>query len=184
MKALLLDIDGVICLSTEWGSRLKNKEGLDSSFDRFNDKAIKVLNEIISKTDCEIILTSDWRFEAPFEIIQELFKIRNILKSPIDHTTLEGLNPNLFKEEDKNFKMELEQTRALEIMDYINSRPEIKQWVAVDDLDLRKNVETNNWNEQSPLYRWWGLDNFVWTRRQNEGIKQCGIKEKVLKFLL
>jgi hypothetical protein len=54
MKVIFLDHDGVICLSTEWGSRFKNKEGLDSTFDRFNDKALKVLNEIIDETDCEI----------------------------------------------------------------------------------------------------------------------------------
>jgi hypothetical protein len=28
-----------------------------------------------------------------------------------------------------------------------------------------------------------GLDNFVLTARSNEGIKQCGIKEKVIEFL-
>ena len=30
----------------------------------------------------------------------------------------------------------------------------------------------------------WGLDNFVETPRGSEGIKQKGIKEKVLNFLL
>jgi hypothetical protein len=29
----------------------------------------------------------------------------------------------------------------------------------------------------------WGLENFVWTPRDFEGIKQSGIKDKVLKFL-
>jgi hypothetical protein len=29
----------------------------------------------------------------------------------------------------------------------------------------------------------WGLENFVWTSRDWEGIKQSGVKEKVLKFL-
>jgi hypothetical protein len=29
----------------------------------------------------------------------------------------------------------------------------------------------------------WGLDNFVWTSRINEGIKQVGIKDKILNFL-
>jgi hypothetical protein len=47
MKILFLDHDGVICLSSEWGSRFKNKEGLDSVFDRFNEKAVRVLNQII-----------------------------------------------------------------------------------------------------------------------------------------
>ena len=29
----------------------------------------------------------------------------------------------------------------------------------------------------------WGLDNFVLTPKGNEGLKQSGIKEKVLSFL-
>ena len=48
-KVLFLDHDGVICLATEWGSRFKNKDGFDSLFDRFNQKAINVLNEIIER---------------------------------------------------------------------------------------------------------------------------------------
>jgi hypothetical protein len=29
----------------------------------------------------------------------------------------------------------------------------------------------------------WAIGNFVLTPKSNEGIKQCGIKEKVIKFL-
>jgi hypothetical protein len=29
----------------------------------------------------------------------------------------------------------------------------------------------------------WAIDNFVLTPKSSEGIKQCGIKEKVIKFL-
>ena len=58
MKILFLDFDGVICLSTEWGSRYKTK----TQFDRFNAKALKVLNEILFLTDCEIVVSYDWRF--------------------------------------------------------------------------------------------------------------------------
>jgi hypothetical protein len=61
MRILVLDHDGVLCLSTEWGSRFKNKEGFDSLFDRFNDKAIKTLNQIIEETDCEILVVLRYR---------------------------------------------------------------------------------------------------------------------------
>ena len=80
MKTIFLDHDGVICLSTEWGSRYKNKEGLDSVFDRFNKKATNVLNEIIEATDCEIVISSDWRFHASLSDMRELYKIRGIKK--------------------------------------------------------------------------------------------------------
>jgi hypothetical protein len=29
----------------------------------------------------------------------------------------------------------------------------------------------------------WAIDNFVLTPRRNEGIKQSGVKDKILKFL-
>ena len=154
MKVLFLDHDGVICLSTEWGSRFKNKEGLDSAFDRFNAKAIKVLNEIIEETDCEIVISSDWRFHASLSQMQQLFKERGIAKPPMDYT--------------RDFSSTLEkaaESRCLEIEDWVKAHPQITHWVAVDDMDLSQ------------------LDNFVQTPRSKEGIKQCGIKEKIIKFL-
>lgn len=167
MKILFLDHDGVICLSTEWGSRFKNKEGFDSLFDRFNEKAIKVLNEIIEETDCEIVISSDWRFHCTLDEMKELYKIRGVKKSPIDYTR-NDLDWKLFKDISPNH--ELEVTRCLEIKDWIKEHPEITHWVAVDDMDLSNKHE-------------WGLDNFVNTPRSKEGIKQSGIKEKIIKFL-
>ena len=62
--------------------------------------------------------------------------------------------------------------RILEINKYLELNPNVEQWVAIDDLNM------------SPEYnQGHGLDNFVLTARSNEGIKQSGIKEKVLKFL-
>lgn len=170
---LFLDHDGVICLSSEWGSRFKNKEGLDSVFDRFNEKAIKVLNEIIEATDCEIVISSDWRFHATLEDMQELYKIRGILKSPIAYTTsqLESTNHFFSRHTD------LEETRSLEILDYLENHPEVTNWVAVDDLDMSERYGPISGNFL------WGLKNFVLTPKSSEGIKQTGIKEKIIKIL-
>ena len=167
MKVLFLDHDGVICLSSEWGSRFKNKEGLDSAFDRFNDKAIKVLNQIIEETDCEIVISSDWRFHAPLEQMQELYRIRGIKKSPIAYTRSD-LDWKLAKDVAPN--LELEVTRSLEILSWLEDNPQVTHWVAVDDMDLSKRPD-------------WGLENFVRTPKSSEGIKQSGVKDKILKFL-
>lgn len=158
MKILFLDHDGVICLSTEWGSRFKNKEGLDSVFDRFNEKAIKVLNEIIEVTDCEIVISSDWRFHASLSDMRELYKVRGIIKQPIGYTGLV-----------KSSATDLELARATEIRNWldIHDPKSVMKWVAVDDMDMLT----------------WLTDNFVWTPRSSEGIKQCGVKEKVIKIL-
>jgi hypothetical protein len=148
---LFLDHDGVICLSTEWGSRFK-KEGLDGLFDRFNQKALNVLNDIIDETDCEIVISSDWRFHATLSQMQQLYKERGIAKPPINYTKISDWVNNA------------EETRVAEILDYVNKK-NITKWVAVDDLDLSE------------------LGNFVQTPRSSEGIKQIGVKEKIIKFL-
>jgi hypothetical protein len=160
-KVLFLDHDGVICLATEWGSRFKNKEGFDSLFDRFNQKAINVLNEIIDETDCEIVISSDWRFHCSLSEMQQLYKIRGIGKSPMAYTR-NDLDWKLFK--DINPDKELETTRVMEILSYVKEH-NLTNWVAVDDMDLIL------------------LGNFVHTPKSKEGIKQLGIKEKIIKFL-
>lgn len=173
MKVLFLDHDGVICLSTEWGSRFKNKEGLDSTFDRFNQKAIKVLNEIIDTTDCEIVVSSDWKYHGTLKQMQELYKIRGILKSPIAYTTKSLPHTNHFFNKDTD----LEETRSLEILEYLKENPEVTNWVAVDDMDLSEHYGPISGNFL------WGLKNFVQTPKSNEGIKQTGKKEQIIKFL-
>ena len=167
MKILFLDIDGVICLAANWGSRFKNKEGLDSIFDRFDPKAVKVLNEIIEKTDCEIVISSDWRFHATLEEMQELYRIRGIKKVPIDYTCDFSSN-----------KEKAAVSRSWEILDWVKTHPEITHWVAVDDLDMSEHFGPISGNLN------FGFKNFVLTPRSHEGIKQCGIKEKIMKFLL
>lgn len=168
MKVMFLDHDGVICLSTEWGSRFKNKDGLDSTFDRFNDKAIKILNQIIDETDCEIVISSDWRYHATLSQMKELYKIRGIKKSPIDYTP----------EISKNSLENMAEDRSIEIKNWLKLHPEVTHWVAVDDLDMKEKYGPISGN----LIR--GLSNFVHTPRSVEGIKQSGIKEKIIKFLV
>jgi hypothetical protein len=189
MKVIFLDNDGVICLSNNWGGRSKkwvkyrsaNPETsryiddapVDIRFDDFDTKAIKVLNEILEETEAEIVVSSDWRCHANLEELGEYFLSQGILKKPIGFTKLLGQC-----DQPENYewlhKWDLEQSRSLEILQYLRDNPEITQWVAVDDLNMGKNGE--EWKD-------WGLDNFVLTPSRTEGIKQSGIKEKIIKFL-
>jgi hypothetical protein len=73
-----------------------------------------------------------------------------------------------------------EQERHFEIKDWLESHSEVTHWVAVDDLFMGIQVEASSYGPHS---RDWGLENFVWTPRDWEGIKQSGIKEKILKHL-
>jgi len=179
INVLFLDHDGVICLPDQWGKRTESSIDIDSYFDKFDLKARNILNEIIEKTDCEIIISSDWRFHCSLETMGELYIKRDIIKKPYDYTSLNGLNiPEDFVW-NKNF--EPQQTRSLEILDYLRTNVNINNWVAVDDLDLRKFITSKK--SEILEERKWGLENFVWTNKFNEGIKQCGIKDKIIKYL-
>ena len=189
MKVIFLDHDGVICLSSEWGGRYKkqkewggrklsmtNKEiPLEYRFDNFNQKAVKVLNEILEETGAEIVVSSDWKLHATLEELGEYYEQQGIIKKPIAVTTNLGqctwYNDQVWI---WSPRWDSEMTRVIEITQFLHDYPEVTHWVSIDDLDMGKNGE--DWKN-------WGMDNFVLTPLGNEGIKQSGIKDKVLKFL-
>jgi hypothetical protein len=192
MKVLFLDNDGVICLSNNWGGRTKKwanyrSENPDSSkvlkdapvsvrFDDFDKKAIKILNEIIEETGCEIVVSSDWKLHATLEELGEYYESQGIIKKPI------ALTPNIQNCKDIEStiiwspRWELEQIRTIEIKQYLHDHPEVTHWVSVDDLKMGKIGEP--WKDE------WAIDNFVLTPKSNEGIKQSGVKEKILNYLM
>jgi hypothetical protein len=192
MKVIFLDHDGVICLSTEWGGRHKKQKDfgrkmsqgalempVEMRFDNFNRKAVNVLNEILEETDAEIVVSSDWKRWATVEEMGEYYESKGIAKKPIAFTpdlkdcTVHGDNFIWSRAWD------LEQSRSIEIKQYLHDHPEVTHWVAVDDLRMGK----SGLDYSIPYEHEWGLDNFVETPRSTEGIKQSGIKENVLKFL-
>jgi HAD domain in Swiss Army Knife RNA repair proteins len=191
MKVIFLDHDGVICLSNNWGGRTKKwakyrSENPDSSkdkkdapvsfrFDDFDTKSVKVLNEILEETGAEIVVSSDWKLHATLEELGEYYELHGISKKPI------SLTPNLkdCTVHGNNFiwspRWDLEQTRTIEIKQYLHDHPEVTHWVSIDDLNMGKIGEP--WKDE------WAIDNFVLTPKQNEGIKQSGVKEKILNYL-
>ena len=189
MKVIFLDHDGVICLSSEWGGRFKKQNKwkgrklsmttlempIEYRFDNFNQKAIKTLNEILEETGAEIVVSSDWKRWANVEEMGEYYESKGIIKKPIALTTNLG-QCNWYSDQTWIWspRWDLEMTRVIEIKQFLHDHPEVTHWVAVDDLDMGKNGE--DWKD-------WGLDNFVLTPSSNEGIKQMGIKDKILKFL-
>jgi hypothetical protein len=145
-------------------------------FDNFNQKAIQTLNEILEETGAEIVVSSDWKRWANVEEMGEYYESKGIIKKPIALTTNLG-QCDWYSDQTWIWspRWDLEMTRVIEIKQFLHDHPEVTHWVAVDDLDMGKNGE--DWKN-------WGLDNFVLTPSGNEGIKQTGIKEKILKFLL
>ena len=192
MKIIFLDHDGVICLSTEWGGRFKKQreagrklsQSVDSlpvlaRFDNFNKKAIVTLNEILEETDAEIVVSSDWKRWSSVEEMGEYYESQGIKKKPIGFT-----KKVIDCDVPENFvwspRWELEQERSLEILQYLKDNPQITHWVAVDDLNMGIPQDHETWGEMEMD---WGLSNFVLTPKSIEGIKQTGIKEKIIKYL-
>lgn len=194
MKVIFLDHDGVICLSNNWGGRSKkwakyrsanpetSTDKMDAPvfvrFDDFDGKAVQILNKILEETGAEIVVSSDWKGWANVEEMGEYYESQGIIKKPIALTR--NLADCTWENEEKeswfwNPRWDLEMTRVVEIRQYLHDHPEITHWVAIDDLNMGKNGEP--WKN-------WGLDNFVLTPLSNEGIKQSGIREKILKYLI
>ena len=196
MKVIFLDNDGVICLSSNWGSRYKKRKKwggmklsmtgreipLEYRFDNFDKKAIKILNEILEEIGAEIVVSSDWRFHANLEELGEYYLSQGIIKKPIAVT---GMFKDLFPREwsGLRFRAELELERYMEIEHWVENHPEITHWVAVDDLDMSVQFLGDRFSPKDGSDSKPGLTNFVHTPRSSEGIKQCGIKEKIIKFL-
>jgi hypothetical protein len=197
MKIIFLDHDGVICLDNNWGGRRKkqNKWGgmklsmdrkgipVEYRFDNFDQKAVSVLNEILDETDAEIVVSSDWKHWATVEEMGEYYEMQGIKKKPIDFT--KNLGQCSFQDKKSfqwSYTYDLEQSRYVEITQYLMDHPEITQWVAVDDLHMGKHVENSKYGAFDRDD--WGLTNFVWTPRPSEGIKQLGVKDKILKYLI
>ena len=191
MKILFLDHDGVICLSNNWGGR-KNKWAkyrsanpetspnlkdapVEVRFDDFDSKAVKALNGIIKETGAEIVISSDWKLHATLGELGDYYESQGIIKRPIALTpdiqncTVHG---NIFM---WSQEWDLEQVRTIEIKQYLHDHTEITHWVSIDDLNMGKIGE--------PWKDIWAIDNFVLTPKSSEGIKQSGIKEKILKYL-
>ena len=192
MKVIFLDHDGVICLSTEWGGRHKKQrefgrkmsQGItempvEMRFDNFNKKAVKILNEILEETDAEIVVSSDWKRWATVEEMGEYYESKGIKKKPIAFTKdLKNCDWH-HGEFPWSRAWDLEQCRIIEIKQYLHDHPEITHWVSVDDLRMGK----TGLDYSIQYEHEWGLDNFVETPRSTEGIKQSGIKEKIINFL-
>ena len=165
MKIIFLDIDGVLATGNDFGKSMDNKWGAY----RFDSKCVAVLNWILQETGAEIILSSDWKNHYTLSEMKEIFAHNGVIKGPI------GFTPS-----SKHYNADtLEWGRTDEIkmwLDHHAWKSDIK-WVAIDDLNMSIDYADKVGNLAH------GLENFVHCPRVMEGIKQTGVKEKILKFL-
>jgi len=141
---LFLDIDGVIVLHSE-------------NTDKFNSQCVNILNDIIKQTNCEIVISSDWRNQYTLEQLKQIFINNEVIKTPISVTpnSNEYLNNNL------------DESRVEEILEYVIQN-DIINYCAVDDLHLYS----------------LGDNNFVRCKQPNyNGIMEEGVKEQIINNL-
>lgn len=185
MKVMFLDHDGVLCLTNTKGSWYKkwnrwcklhgpttsSDMPVEFRFDNFDKKSIKILNDIIEISGCEIVISSDWKNHCTLEEMKKYYALQGIIKSPIAFTeNLKNIDYESYAF--YSWKGQLERIRMIEIKNWIEIHSPSK-WVVIDDMNL------------SDDYLKPGLSNFVYCKRPNtEGIKQTGLKEKIINYLI
>ncbi len=159
-KTIFLDIDGVLATHKEFMMnrlKLQNKHEIVKRIHipyPFNKGCVKVFNEILKETDADIVLSSDWKLHWTLSELDEIFKFNGVIKSPIDITEQRPVSMG-----------NLEKNRVNEIKIYMEKH-DVGQYVIIDDLHM-------------DIYL---TDRFIRTK-DTEGIKQLGIKKKMIDFL-
>lgn len=163
-KVIFLDIDGVLATHKQFMQNRKKFQQKNSwAHDNnvpypFDDKCVKILNDILDQTDAEIVLTSDWKLHWDLIRLHEIFQNNKVKKSP---RMVTKNNPVSFSNLSKNRANEIDE--FLDHFNYVN-------YVIIDDLDVGKYLKK-------------GDKRFIQTK-DNEGIKKLGTKEKIIKILL
>ncbi|MDR2383272.1 MAG: hypothetical protein LBD76_05235 [Prevotellaceae bacterium] len=163
-KILFLDIDGVL---QPGGSQkrfdhikdidtlykeLFDKYGVDySSYFKYDvaavyydwDKeSIRELRRILDTTGAKIVISSDWRQSKPISCLQNFFRIYDMADYVIDYTPDFDYKVYEKLRQTDEYK-EMYERRCIEILEYLKAHPEIKKWVALDDLSLDYYLKNN-----------------------------------------
>ena len=164
-KIIFLDIDGVIATNDQFFTDTK-KFREDNPWAKelrvcylFDNGCVNILNEILELTGAEIVLSSTWKMGRTIEDLDFIFKKNGVIKSPIAFTPNEWVS---FSNTTKN--------RAYQIGCYIQEN-NVKNYVVIDDLPVGEYMKITNDD-----------DKFVLTNDM-EGLKQEGIKDKILNIL-
>lgn len=166
MKIIFLDIDGVLATANEFlanRTKFRKKHYVAEHVKMpypFNHGCVNVFNEILLKTDAEIVLSSDWRKFWTLDELNIIFRFNGVIKSPIDVTEIDPVSMSW-----------LEKNRANEIGKYLLKNREIKNWVAIDDLNMSEFMKLTN------------DDDKMFVTEGIEGIKKSGLKDKIISKL-
>jgi hypothetical protein len=151
-KVIFLDVDGTLATKDCY---LVTEMKFGKRIYKWNPLCVAILNEVIHDTGAVIVLSSDWRRYFTREDLDGIFKWNDVIVSPVAVTDTDKYK----------LSSNIEIDRIHQIGRFLKNNS-IKNWVALDDLDLKSDIVTN----------------FVQMDCE-EGISAKGIKEKLILFL-
>lgn len=171
MKVIFLDIDGVLNVENWLDSIIfqnqycgTNNPIRDKFGHLFDPNCVRYLEALCAKHNAKIIISSSWRYSG-LATIQNMFSSRGIKVDVIDTTisaSTKGYKKQ-FEELQKLTKIRFSSRveRGYEIQAYLNTHPEITNYVILDDdSDMLKNQE-DHFVHCDPLY---GIDYNVYSK--------------------
>ncbi|MDR2140398.1 MAG: hypothetical protein LBR11_01150 [Deltaproteobacteria bacterium] len=111
--------------------------------------SVELLRDILSKTGAKIVLSSDWRYFG-MNAMYDFFTIHSLQKYYIDQTIDSSYDlkdsefdilKDKYRNKYKNNRIYLR--RVVEILNYLDQYPHIKNYVAIDDLNLSPGLENH-----------------------------------------
>lgn len=163
---IFLDIDGVLTTHIEFyrnPQKFQEKNNWAKELRvpyPFNEKCVKAFNKILTSIEVDIVLSSDWKKHWTIEELDIIFKNNGVIQSPVDKTPNTPISMSW-----------IEKNRMSDIESYLRQNDLIdSNWIIIDDLNVREFLPEE--------YR-----DRVFLTRDLEGIKQSGLKEKIIKRL-
>jgi hypothetical protein len=108
----------------------------------WDKESIANLTKLLDLTGAKVVLSSSWRM-LPMRMMRDLFRLHGLDRYYIDNTMredfryIEQLRTDC--EEYKNFYVD----RVIEILEYLKKYPNIKNYVAIDDMNLIPGLENH-----------------------------------------
>jgi L-rhamnose mutarotase len=103
-------------------------------------ESVANLKKILDASGAFLVLSSSWRI-YPMEQMRDLFRIHGLDKYYIDNTMLEDFRVIGQLREDVEEYKGIHADRVIEILEYLKRHPNIKNYVAIDDMDLLPGLE-------------------------------------------
>ena len=152
---LFLDIDGVIATSKQFDMNTSAASFISEyNVYPFDPGCVKILNEILEKFDIDIILHTDWIYHFDLQDMTDIFEINGVSQPPKYFTGM-------------HYSFDRFRDRMLRIENFAKEKF-LKNYIILDDIEMTS--------------RFWG-DRFIHVPIESEGIKQSGLKEKIIKKL-